>query len=78
MAQLAAHDHKIWYEAIGVGVPGGQTGEWILGDGTTGTVSNITITGSSQSHTHSMTNVSSGSANSIPPYYVLSYIMRTM
>ena len=35
-------------------------------------------TGGSQSHTHSMTNVSSGSVNSIPPYYVLSYIMRTM
>ena len=75
MAQLAAHDHKIWYEAIGAGVPDGQTGEWILGDGTTGTISNITITGSSQSHTHDFTG-STAQGSTLPMYYTLSYIMR--
>ena len=33
-------------------------------------------TGGSKSHTHSLAG-SSGSANSLPPYYALSYIMRT-
>ena len=31
--------------------------------------------GGSQAHTHSLSG-SSGSANSLPPYYVLAYIMR--
>ena len=32
--------------------------------------------GGSQSHTHNMTNVSSGSASSLPSYYTLSLVMR--
>ena len=33
-------------------------------------------TGSSNSHTHSMTNVSTTSSNILPPYYSLAYIIR--
>ena len=32
--------------------------------------------GDSQSHTHSLTGIKSGSASSLPPYYALAYIMR--
>ena len=32
--------------------------------------------GGSQSHTHSLSGVKSGSASSLPPYYALAYIMR--
>lgn len=34
-------------------------------------------TGGSQSHTHGLSGVSSEAASSLPPYYALSYIMRT-
>lgn len=34
-------------------------------------------TGGSQSHTHSLTGAKAGSASSLPPYYALTYIMRT-
>ena len=33
-------------------------------------------TGGSQSHTHSMTDISSGVANSLPPYFSMTYIIR--
>lgn len=33
-------------------------------------------TGGSQSHTHALSGAQSGSASSLPPYYVLAYIMR--
>ena len=34
--------------------------------------------GGSQSHTHSLSGTKSGSASSLPPYYALAYIMRTV
>lgn len=34
--------------------------------------------GGSQSHTHSLSGAKSGSASSLPPYYALAYIMRTV
>lgn len=33
-------------------------------------------TGGSQSHTHTLSGVKSGSASTLPPYYALTYIMR--
>lgn len=36
----------------------------------------VATTGGSQSHTHSLAGIKSGSANSLPPYYALAYIMR--
>lgn len=33
-------------------------------------------TGSSASHTHTLSGIKSGSASSLPPYYALAYIMR--
>ena len=35
-------------------------------------------TGGSQPHTHSLSGAKSGSASSLPPYYALAYIMRTV
>lgn len=72
---FTAHFDKILYEDAGVGVLDGQTGEWILGDGTTGTANHITITGSSQSHTHDFIG-STAQGSALPLYYALTYIMR--
>lgn len=38
--------------------------------------SNTSATGGSQTHTHPLSGAQSGSASSLPPYYVLAYIMR--
>ena len=38
--------------------------------------SNTSATGGSQAHTHPLSGAQSGSASSLPPYYVLAYIMR--
>lgn len=38
--------------------------------------SNTSATGGSQPHTHPLSGAQSGSASSLPPYYVLAYIMR--
>ena len=73
--QLAAHTHNQhnaqWENGYGGGNGGGQS--W-SGSKTVATSS----TGGSQSHTHTLTNITSGSATSMPPYYVLSFIMRTV
>lgn len=37
----------------------------------------VATTGGSKSHTHSLAGIKSGSASSLPPYYALTYIMRT-
>ena len=38
--------------------------------------SNTSATGGSQAHTHPLSGAQSGSTSSLPPYYVLAYIMR--
>ena len=35
-------------------------------------------TGGSQSHNHSLSNVTSGNSSSIPPYFSVAYIIRIM
>ena len=59
----------------GGGAPynGGAWGEYGASDGW-----NTASAGGSQSHTHTLTNIATGNASSVPPYYCLSYIMRTM
>lgn len=47
----------------------GHTSDSVHGDDTTG------ATGGSQSHSHNFTG-SSGNTNTLPPYYVLSMVMR--
>lgn len=74
--QLASHQHpnrarNNYYGSghrIGNGTNEGQV---------TGT-EDVLAAGNSESHTHSMTGVSSGSASSFPLYYALVYIMRIM
>ena len=70
--QLASHCHQL--SAGGDGSP--HTNVKVGRPSSNATESEYT--GNSESHTHNMTNISSGSANSLPPYYVLSYIIRTM
>ena len=69
-AQLATHKHTTPHANVSVGdggyVGGGSAGltNWPTGP-----------TGSSQAHTHTLSGAS-GSAGSLPPYYVLAWIMR--
>lgn len=70
--QLASHEHPYNdnHSASGSGSPSGQS--W-------GATDEKRITGSaggSQPHTHTLDGASGG-ASSLPPYYALSYIMRT-
>lgn len=67
--QLASHAHTVqgtYYDSGGFG--GGKTGIWA----TSVTTSSV---GGSKSHTHTLDGAS-GEASSLPPYYVLSFIMR--
>ena len=68
--QLASHRHTVrgTGNASG-GFGGGGTGIWEA----TATTSSV---GDSQPHTHTLDGAS-GEASSLPPYYALSYIMRT-
>ncbi len=68
--QLASHKHTVrgTGNASG-GFGGGGTGIWEA----TATTSSV---GGSQPHTHTLDGAS-GEASSLPPYYALSYIMRT-
>ena len=69
-AQLASHKHTVRGTGnVSGGFGGGGTGIWEA----TATTSAV---GGSQPHTHALSG-QSGSANSLPPYYALSYIMRT-
>ena len=71
--QLAAHGHKI------AGYVGDNSyGEYNDTAAKYGNEANIQTdtTGSSASHTHTLSGIKSGSASSLPPYYALAYIMR--
>ena len=70
VAQLAAHGHDFTICRDDAGTGYVDTGSNQGGEYATQT------SGSSASHTHSLTGVKSGSASSLPPYYALAYIMR--
>lgn len=70
VAQMASHTHK---------VHGNSDGGWsgsapTIGDGWQWN-KDVGATGGSQPHTHTLDGAS-GEASSLPPYYVLSYVMR--
>lgn len=70
---MAKHDHpEGGGPKSGIGYNGGGWGGWATG----GDSIDTGIAGGSQSHTHSLSGVKSGSASSLPPYYALAYIMR--
>ena len=66
--QLAKHSHHM---ATYVGQAGSNAYA-----ATAGSLSSTQTTGGSQPHTHALDGAS-GEANGLPPYYALSYIMRT-
>lgn len=68
--QLASHAHGI---TVVTGYNGAGTG-YRIWQGTAG--GETELTGGSQPHTHDLTGAS-GEASGLPPYYALSYIMRT-
>ena len=68
VAQLAKHNHRI---AENIGQAGSNAYA-----ATAGSLSSTQTTGGSQPHTHALDGAS-GEANGLPPYYALSYIMRT-
>ena len=70
--QMPRHTHSYTdaHSAAGSGSPSGQS--W----GYTSETKVTAPSGGSKSHTHTLSGAS-GSANSLPPYYALAYIMRT-
>ena len=74
VAQLASHQHpnraRNNYYGTGARIGNGTDEGQVVG------TEDILAAGGSQSHTHSLTGVKSGSASSLPPYYALAYIMR--
>ena len=74
VAQLASHQHPNRARNNYYG-KGAKIGNGTDENPVTGT-EDILAAGGSQSHTHSLTGVKSGSASSLPPYYALAYIMR--
>ena len=74
VAQLARHEHVYPYY-IHSGVTTGSASILNANDTGAGTAAS-SKSGDSQSHTHSLTGIKSGSASSLPPYYALAYIMR--
>ena len=72
VAEMPSHNHTgITIDQIGSGGLASTTvGQTRLpGEG-------IGYTGGSESHTHTLTNAKSNSSNNLPPYYVISMIMR--
>ena len=70
--QMPRHTHSYTdaHSSAGSGSPSGQS--W----GYTAETKVTAPSGGSKSHTHTLSGAS-GSANSLPPYYALAYIMRT-
>ena len=68
--QIASHVHGI---TVVTGYNGAGTGYQIWQGAAAG---NTKSTGGSQPHTHSLSGISSETADSLPPYYALSFIMR--
>ena len=70
--QIASHKHTLGVPAA---TGGGAGGYFYMRDGA-GYYPSTQNTGGSQPHTHTLDGAS-GEANGLPPYYALSYIMRT-
>ena len=70
--QIASHKHTLGVPAA---TGGGAGGYFYMRDGA-GYYPSTQNTGGSQPHTHTLDGAS-GEASSLPPYYALSYIMRT-
>ena len=69
-SQMPSHSHTYSGQgSISNGAPREQGGYAT-------SIINTSTTGGSTSHTHPLSGVQSGSASSLPPYYVLAYIMR--
>lgn len=69
-AQMPSHSHTYLGQGRSSnGTPHEQ-------DGYERSTTNTSATGGSGSHTHPLSGAQSGSASSLPPYYVLAYIMR--
>ena len=69
--QIASHVHGITVVTVYNGAGAGYK----IWQGTA--AGNTESTGGSQPHTHSLSGISSETADSLPPYYALSFIMRT-
>ena len=68
VAQMPSHTHKF---------SKGTYGSNAEATGNSSSKQTTDATGGSQSHTHGLSSASSEAASSLPPYYALSYIMRT-
>ncbi|WP_298032258.1 hypothetical protein [uncultured Desulfovibrio sp.] len=79
LTQTAAHGHPATITAGAWDGFNGMTtvpfGSGVDGRATLPASPSVANTGSSQSHTHSLT-ATTGTASSLPPYYALAYIMR--
>ena len=69
--QLAGHNHTANVGKFHTG--GNNRGTYASGDNV---VASTSQTGGSQSHTHSLSGVSSEAADSLPPYYAGHYVIR--
>lgn len=71
VAQMPSHTHTTPHANVSVGDGG------YVGGGSAGLINWPTgPTGSSQSHTHSLSGAKSGSASSLPPYYAGHFVIR--
>ena len=71
--QLASHHHPVPANSIDYITAGTGQAYYVL---LLGSGVKTSPTGGSQSHTHSLSGVKSGSANSLPPYYAGHYVIR--
>ena len=71
--QLASHHHPVPANSIDYITAGTGQAYYVL---LPGSGVKTSPTGGSQSHTHSLSGVKSGSANSLPPYYAGHYVIR--
>ena len=69
LGQIAQHEHGI---SVGAQARSGSD----TFSGTYGTAAYSTASGGSQSHTHSLIDVTSNMGSSLPPYYVMAYIIK--
>ena len=69
--QMPGHNHTATVGKFHTG--GNNRGTYASGDNV---VASTSQTGGSQSHTHSLSGFSSKAANSLPPYYALSFVIR--
>ena len=73
--QMPSHTHT---KGSGVWSGSPYTNPGLTAPSNSGARMTTDATGGSQSHTHSMTDISSGVANSLPPYFSMTYIIRIM